>query len=159
MNRIYIFADNSLLLAMLNVLNINNLLLKTYSGCTLTILCWNRNLPFFNNLSPLFIFCFAFLVYNIIYKRLAFKLFTSNIICINCDIYFFNMKFFFSTLYCSLFFLLQVDLTKLDMYQKYEHKKPWFINVSFYFIFRNKSDLRVFIFFLEPRNRSNNSKN
>lgn len=25
---------------------------------------------------------------------------------------------------------LDVDLTKLDMYQKYEHKKPWFINMN-----------------------------
>ena len=25
---------------------------------------------------------------------------------------------------------LNVDLIKLDMYQKYEHKKPWFIKVS-----------------------------
>ena len=26
----------------------------------------------------------------------------------------------------------KVDLTKLDMYQKYEHKKPWFVNVSIF---------------------------
>ena len=25
---------------------------------------------------------------------------------------------------------LDVDLIKLDMYQKYEHKKPWFVKVS-----------------------------
>jgi hypothetical protein len=25
---------------------------------------------------------------------------------------------------------LDVDLVKLDMYQKYEHKKPWFIKVK-----------------------------
>ena len=24
---------------------------------------------------------------------------------------------------------LDVDLIKLDMYQKYEHKKPWFVKV------------------------------
>ena len=25
---------------------------------------------------------------------------------------------------------LDVDLIKLDMYQKYEHKKPWFVKVN-----------------------------
>ena len=25
---------------------------------------------------------------------------------------------------------LDVDLIKLDMYQKYEHKKPWFVKVT-----------------------------
>ena len=25
---------------------------------------------------------------------------------------------------------LEVDLIKLDMYQKYEHKKPWFVKVN-----------------------------
>ena len=24
---------------------------------------------------------------------------------------------------------LEVDLTKLDMYQKFEHRKPWFVKV------------------------------
>jgi len=28
---------------------------------------------------------------------------------------------------------LDVDLIKLDMYQKYEHKKPWFVKVNFLF--------------------------
>ena len=28
---------------------------------------------------------------------------------------------------------LDVDLIKLDMYQKYEHKKPWFVKVSDHF--------------------------
>ena len=35
---------------------------------------------------------------------------------------------------------LEVDLTKLDMYQKFEHRKPWFVKVrknvfSTHFIF------------------------
>ena len=25
---------------------------------------------------------------------------------------------------------VEADLTKLDMYQKYEHKKPWFVKVG-----------------------------
>ena len=25
---------------------------------------------------------------------------------------------------------LEVDLIKLDMYQKYEHKKPWFVKIN-----------------------------
>ena len=25
---------------------------------------------------------------------------------------------------------IEADLIKLDMYQKYEHKKPWFVKVS-----------------------------
>ena len=28
---------------------------------------------------------------------------------------------------------LDVDLIKLDMYQKYEHKKPWFVKVNYHF--------------------------
>jgi glutathione S-transferase len=31
---------------------------------------------------------------------------------------------------------LEVELSKLDMYQKYEHRKPWFVKVKC-FIFSN----------------------
>merc|ERR1719319_340770 len=35
-----------------------------------------------------------------------------------------------AVLMCVAALELDVDLTKLDMYQKYEHKKPWFINMN-----------------------------
>ena len=42
---------------------------------------------------------------------------------------------------------LDVDLIKLDMYQKYEHKKPWFVKVNDpFFVSKSKnlsSNLKV----------------
>ena len=35
-----------------------------------------------------------------------------------------------AVLMCLKALNLEVDLIKLDMYQKYEHKKPWFIKVA-----------------------------
>ena len=35
-----------------------------------------------------------------------------------------------AVLMCIKALELEVDLVKLDMYQKYEHKKPWFIKVG-----------------------------
>jgi len=35
-----------------------------------------------------------------------------------------------AVLMCVAALELDVDLTKLDMYQKYEHKKPWFVNMN-----------------------------
>ena len=29
---------------------------------------------------------------------------------------------------------LEVDLTKLDMYQKFEHRKPWFVKVRIIYL-------------------------
>lgn len=35
-----------------------------------------------------------------------------------------------AVLMCVAALELDVELTKLDMYQKYEHKKPWFVNMN-----------------------------
>ena len=35
-----------------------------------------------------------------------------------------------AVLMCIKALNLDVDLIKLDMYQKYEHKKPWFVKVK-----------------------------
>lgn len=35
-----------------------------------------------------------------------------------------------AVLMCVAALELEVELTKLDMYQKYEHKKPWFVNMN-----------------------------
>jgi glutathione S-transferase len=37
-----------------------------------------------------------------------------------------------AVLMCIRALELEVDLIKLDMFQKYEHRKPWFIKVSVY---------------------------
>ena len=34
-----------------------------------------------------------------------------------------------AVLMCIKALNLEVDLTKLDMYQKFEHRKPWFVKV------------------------------
>ena len=34
-----------------------------------------------------------------------------------------------AVLMCIKALKLEVDLTKLDMYQKFEHRKPWFVKV------------------------------
>ncbi len=36
---------------------------------------------------------------------------------------------------------IDVDLVKLDMYQKYEHKRPWFVKVRKYAGIREKTTL------------------
>ena len=35
-----------------------------------------------------------------------------------------------AVLMCLKALNLEADLTKLDMYQKFEHRKPWFVKVS-----------------------------
>ena len=50
---------------------------------------------------------------------------------------------------------LDVDLIKLDMYQKYEHKKPWFVKVSFLFG-SNRNSITTFVD--ESTTHSANSK-